>query len=101
MSRIATDMWAAFYPPARWGSQVVMSEPEPERFVEELEERTQALQDELRRVREDWGRKRRDQSIPGAPPPDDAGEEEPEESPAPEAPPPEAGPSEAEVPPEG
>ena len=56
-----------------------MSE-EPEREVDEMQERTDRLEDEIDDVREDWERKKRDPRIPGA-----AGDpERAEEGPQPE-----------------
>ena len=42
-----------------------MSE-EPERDVEEMEERASKLEDEIDKVRKDWERKKADPSVPGA-----------------------------------
>ena len=42
-----------------------MSE-EPEREVDEMQKRTDRLEDEIDDVREDWERKKRDSHIPGA-----------------------------------
>jgi membrane protein len=39
---------------------------EPERDVEEMEERAERLEEEIEEVREDWERKKRDPSVPGA-----------------------------------
>ena len=56
-----------------------MSE-EPERELEELEERADRLEDEIDEAREDWERKKADPHIPGA-----AGDpEHAEEGPRPE-----------------
>ena len=41
---------------------------EPERDVEEMEERSERLEDEIDEAREDWERKKGDASVPGAPP---------------------------------
>jgi hypothetical protein len=44
-----------------------MSEhPEPERDVEEMEERSERLEEQIEDTREDWERKKRDSSVPGA-----------------------------------
>jgi hypothetical protein len=42
-----------------------MSE-QPEREVEEMEERSERLEDEISDAREDWERKKADSSVPGA-----------------------------------
>ncbi len=42
-----------------------MSE-EPEREVEEMEERSEKLEDDIDEVRKDWERKKADPGIPGA-----------------------------------
>jgi hypothetical protein len=39
---------------------------EPERDVEEMEERSERLDDEIGDAREDWERKKADASVPGA-----------------------------------
>jgi hypothetical protein len=63
-----------------------VSERDPDQLADELEdeadklkERTENLGDELQDVRQDWERKRADESVPGAVPPDsedsDAGAE--------------------------
>jgi hypothetical protein len=39
---------------------------EPERDVEEMEERSERLEEEIEDTREDWERKKRDSSVPGA-----------------------------------
>jgi hypothetical protein len=39
---------------------------EPEREVDEMQKRTDRLEDEIDDVREDWERKKRDSHIPGA-----------------------------------
>jgi hypothetical protein len=49
------------------------AEPEPERDVEDMEERSERLEDQIEDAREDWERKKRDSSVPGAP--DDSDEE--------------------------
>jgi hypothetical protein len=38
----------------------------PERELEEMEERTERLDDEIGEVREDWEHKKADPSVPGA-----------------------------------
>ena len=40
---------------------------EPERELEDMQERAEKLEDEIDKVREDWERKKSDPSIPGAP----------------------------------
>jgi len=53
---------------------------QPEREIDEMQERADRLDDEIGKVREDWERKKRDPSIPGA-----AGDpERAEEGPQPE-----------------
>jgi hypothetical protein len=42
--------------------------PEPEREVEEMEERSERLGQDIDDAREDWERKKADESVPGAPP---------------------------------
>ena len=42
-----------------------MSE-QPEREIDEMQERADRLDDEINKVREDWERKKRDPQIPGA-----------------------------------
>jgi hypothetical protein len=70
-----------------------------EREAEEMQERSQSVEREVKEAREDWERKRADKAVPGANPPDeDAGERR---SPAPQAPPPSAGPADAQTPAEG
>jgi uncharacterized small protein (DUF1192 family) len=49
----------------------VPDEHPPEREVEEMEERSDRLEDEIEETRSDWERKKRDPSVPGAEPPDD------------------------------
>jgi hypothetical protein len=44
---------------------------EPERDLEELEERSERLEDDIDEAREDWERKKGDPSVPGAQPDDD------------------------------
>jgi hypothetical protein len=41
-------------------------EPEPERDIEEMEERSDELEREIGAAREDWEAKKRDPSVPGA-----------------------------------
>jgi hypothetical protein len=79
-----------------------------QREADELEQRSERLAGEVEDTRSDWRRKRTDESIPGAPPPDhDISNARPEdegsadESPASEAPPPEEGPSGSETASEG
>lgn len=53
---------------------------QPEREVEDMQERADKLEDEIDAVREDWERKKADSSVPGA-----AGDpEKAEEGPQPE-----------------
>jgi hypothetical protein len=47
-----------------------MSE-EPERELEDMEERSERLEDDIDSAREDWERKKQDPGVPGAPPEDD------------------------------
>ena len=42
-----------------------MSE-QPEREVEDMQERAEKLEDQIDKVREDWERKKADSSVPGA-----------------------------------
>lgn len=92
-----------------------MSETDPheladalEREADVLEQQSERLGHEVSQAREDWQRKRADDAVPGAPPPehadsgsgDESGDGHPG-SPAPQSPPPSAGPGEAETPPEG
>jgi hypothetical protein len=58
-----------------------------ERETDELERRSGELEDRSRAVEEDWQRKRADQGVPGAPPPERREDEaQAERSPAPAAP---------------
>jgi hypothetical protein len=75
-----------------------MPEHDPNELAEDLEQEADRLerhsgevQQRLEEAREDWQRKRRDESIPGAPPPE-PGDESEDDSPtgAEEEPPPEA-----------
>jgi hypothetical protein len=54
---------------------------EHEQQAEELEQRSEKLGEDIAEAREDWERKRNDESVPGTPPPDredeDAAEREP------------------------
>ena len=43
------------------------TEPEPERDVEEMEERAERLEQDIEDARDDWEAKKRDPSVPGAP----------------------------------
>jgi hypothetical protein len=45
---------------------------EPEREVDEMQERADKLEDEIDEVRKDWERKKADSSIPGATQDDDS-----------------------------
>ena len=49
-------------------------EPEPERELEDMEERSERLEDDIDSARENWERKKQDPSVPGA-----AGEPESDE----------------------
>ena len=52
-----------------------------ERELDEMEEHSDRLEEEVADAREDWERKKADSSVPGAPPDsgdDDAGEDSPE-----------------------
>jgi hypothetical protein len=50
---------------------------EYEQQADELEERSEKLGEEIADAREDWERKRNDESVPGTPPADkDAGDED-------------------------
>jgi hypothetical protein len=44
---------------------------EPERDVEEMEERSERLEEEIEDTRKDWEGKKSDPSVPGAAPDDD------------------------------
>jgi hypothetical protein len=46
-------------------------EQTPERDVAELAERTERLEHEIEQTRTDWERKRQDDAVPGAVPPDE------------------------------
>jgi hypothetical protein len=48
---------------------------EPERELEAMEERSDRLEDDIADAEEDWQRKKRDSSVPGAPEPDDSDDE--------------------------
>jgi hypothetical protein len=48
---------------------------EYEQTADELEERSKQLGEEINDVREDWERKRADDGVPGAPPPEKTGDE--------------------------
>jgi hypothetical protein len=50
---------------------MMADEHPPERDVAEMEERSDRLEDEIAETRADWERKRADDSVPGAPPPDE------------------------------
>jgi hypothetical protein len=45
---------------------------EPERELDDMQERAEKLKDDTDQVREDWERKKADSSVPGAPPDDDS-----------------------------
>lgn len=44
---------------------------QPERAADDMEERSERLEDEISDVREDWERKKADSGVPGAPPDDE------------------------------
>jgi hypothetical protein len=68
-----------------------------QREADQLERRAGELEDRAKALKEDWQRKRADQGVPGAPPPDRHEDEaQGVRSPAPQAPP-----SEAKTPSEG
>lgn len=52
---------------------------EPEREVEDMEERSERLEEQIEDTREDWERKKRDSSVPGAAGDPDRAEKGPEE----------------------
>ena len=61
-----------------------MGEPDHEQIADELDEQSaklerhvRELQDDVERARSEWDRKRADPSVPGAPTPEEGGEEEP------------------------
>lgn len=67
-----------------------MAEQDPEELSRALQRETddlarhgQEVEDAIKKTREDWERKRRDETIPGAPPPE--GDESPEPGPADDA----------------
>lgn len=47
------------------GNVRLMSE-EPEKTVEDLEQRSEELEEEIEETRDDWERKQQDSSVPGA-----------------------------------
>jgi hypothetical protein len=47
---------------------------------DQMEQRSAELGDEIKDVRDDWKRKRADEGVPGAPPPEGDESEEPEDS---------------------
>jgi hypothetical protein len=49
----------------------------PERDVQEMEERVERLENEIAGARDDWERKRKDPSVPGAEPPPDEDQRDP------------------------
>jgi hypothetical protein len=51
---------------------------EPEREVDEMQERSDRLEDEIEDVRKDWERKKQDSSVPGAAGDPDRAEEGPQ-----------------------
>ena len=69
--------------------------------AEDMQRRNDQLGDEVAQTREDWERKRRDPSVPGAPPPAEQRSDEAGQAPGsagPEAPPTDAHPAEAQAP---
>jgi predicted nucleic acid-binding Zn-ribbon protein len=44
---------------------------EPESELDDMQERSERLEDEIESAREDWERRKRDPSVPGAKPEDD------------------------------
>jgi len=86
-----------------------MSDTDPDKLADQLEheaaemqKQSEKLHGDVAEVRQDWERKRHDQSVPGAiEPMDPSDDEEGEHSPAPQAPPEEESPGDAETPPEG
>lgn len=74
--------------------------------MEELAGQSERLEGKIKETRQDWERKRADDGVPGAVPPEpdpaaDATDKQETQSPAPEAPPENAGPGAAETRPEG
>jgi hypothetical protein len=69
-----------------------------DREADDMQRGSEELERDVREAREDWERKRADDAVPGAPPPEEEGDER--RSPAPQAPG-SAGPGDAETPPEG
>ncbi len=53
---------------------------EMEREGDQMEQRSAELGDEIKEVRDDWQRKRADESVPGAPPPGADESDTPDES---------------------
>jgi hypothetical protein len=51
---------------------------EPERDVDEMEERSERLEEQIEDTREDWERKKRDSKVPGAAGDPDRAEEGPQ-----------------------
>jgi hypothetical protein len=51
---------------------------EPERDVEDMEERSERLEEDIQDTREEWERKKRDSKVPGAAGDPDRAEEGPE-----------------------
>ncbi|MGI8430444.1 MAG: hypothetical protein ACR2OB_14350 [Solirubrobacteraceae bacterium] len=74
-----------------------------DRVVDDLERQSERLEGKIKDTRQDWARKRADDGVPGAPPPEpDASDPAPAreaDSPAPEAAAENAGPAEAQTPP--
>jgi hypothetical protein len=51
-----------------------------EQEVDELEHQGSEVKDAVKETREDWERKRRDENVPGAPPPEDSESDDPGEA---------------------
>jgi hypothetical protein len=63
-----------------------MAESEHEQIADQLQEQsdslerhTNELEDDIKQVKSEWERKRSDPSVPGAPSPEEGGEQEPSE----------------------
>jgi hypothetical protein len=86
-----------------------MGDTDPQRLADRFEGEADAMEHQADKVqgaveeaRQDWQRKRADQSVPGAPPePEERAEPDEQSSPGPEAPPEESAPGEAETAAEG
>jgi hypothetical protein len=55
----------------------VTEERPPERDVQEMEKRVERLEEEISGARQDWERKKRDDSVPGAEPPPEERQRDP------------------------